>query len=304
MPEAAEPFRPLDGRLAYLSGNRLAIVDLATGTVTTTPLEMRGKIVRLADFDLLTDGTRTVAVSLSTEPPTADVVASTAVVVPATAALHDYWIVSRPDGPDGVIRLSPWRSYGLLSQWVVAPAGSELVITGDDGLLVLPPVGGTFRPTASGFELVTEQRVLAASGAVRVEQRCDHQLACMVVAVEASGDTGAVMVLPEEFVAELAAISVSPDGRWLLNDTSPAWLFDRRTEELRRLDVGGYGHPQWSDDSRSVAWLTPGPPSKLVVARLEPPEGDPGWVTVELTSLEADPSPGSSFLLETALSPR
>ena len=123
-----------------------------------------------------------------------------------------------------------------------------------------------------------------------------------MVAVEAA--TGRVTELPEDFVAELAGISVSPDSRWLLNDTSPAWLFDRQTDRLRLLDGGGYGRPRWSDDSGSVAWLTSDRTPTLVVARLEPADGSQDWFAVELTGLGVDPSPGSSFLLETTLSRR
>ena len=168
------------------------------------------------------------------------------------------------------------------------------------GVLVTSPVGKTFRPTFAGFEVVSEHRLLAASDRLQVEQRCDEQLSCTVVVVDAA--TSRSTELPEDFVAELAGISVSPDGRWLLNDTSPAWLFDRQTEQLRLLDGGGYGRPLWSGDSTSVAWLTSDLTPTLVVARLDPSGGSQDWFAVELAGLGADPSPGSSFLLDATLS--
>ena len=320
-----EPFSPLEGRLAYLSGNQVAVVDLATGSVTRLPIEVWGSIIPLADFELLTDGRRSVAVALDADPPSALLIASTAVLVPAAAAFVDYWVITRPDGPDGAIQLAAWQSYGYMSSWATAPAGSQLLPTGDSGLLVIPPVGRTFRPTIDGFEVVSDHRVLAANDGLRVEQRCDEQLACTVVAVVA--ESGPAEDLPESFVAELAEISVSADGRWLLNDTSPAWLFDRRTGELRLLEVGGYGQPRWSDDPALVAWLTTDRTPTLVVAAAEPGDielvlapvepGDggigpfdlrqivePGALVVELAGLGADPSPGSSFLIDWELSPR
>ena len=162
--------------------------------------------------------------------------------------------------------------------------------------------GRTFRPTFAGFEVVSEHRLLAASGGLRVEQRCDEKLSCAVVTVDAATDRA--RELPEEFVAKIANIYISPDGRWLLNDTSPAWLFDRQTEQLRLLDGGGYGLPLWSDDSTAVAWLTSDRTPTLVVAQLEPTEAGQDWLVVELAGIGADPSPGSSFLLSAVVSPR
>ena len=299
-PGPAEPFSDLEGRLTYLSGNHVAWVDLATGAVQRVPIEPFGSVLELAGMELLTDGKRTVALSRADGAPSAVLVASGAEVAPATHPLVDFWVVSRPDGPGGAIRMNAWQDYGVLTGELYAPPGSEVVVVRNAGVLVAPPVGRTYRPTFTGFEVVSEHRLLAASDQVRVEQRCDEQLSCTVVAVDAATDLAAE--LPEDFVAELAGISVSPDSRWLLNDTSPAWLFDRQTGQLRLLDGGGYSRPLWSDDSSSVAWLTSDRTPTLVVARLEPPEGGQDWFAVELAGLGADPSPGSSFLLDAAVS--
>ncbi len=297
-----EPFSDLDGRLVYLSGSHVAMVDLATGGLQRLPIEASGSVLALGDLELLTDGKRTVGLSLADDPPTAVLVTSGAELVPSTEPLVDFWVISRPDGPDGAIRLNAWQDYGALTGQLRAPSGSEVLVVRGTGLLVTPPVGRTFRPRFGGFEVVSEHRLLAASDQLQVEQRCNEELSCMVVVVDAA--TGRAEELPEEFVAELAQISVSPDGRWLLNDTSPAWLFDRRTEQVRLLDGGGYGRPLWSGDSASVAWLTTDRTPTLVVAELEPSEGDKGWLVVELAGLNTDPSPGSSFLLEATLSRR
>ena len=296
----AEPFSRLQGRLLYLSGSHVARLDLATGTVERLPIEVSGSILPLADLTMLSDGKRTVGLSLTEDPPTAVLVASDAQLVPSDQPLVDFWVISRPRGPDGVIRLNAWQDYGALTGELQAPSGSELIAVRDAGLLVTPPVGRTFRPTFAGFEVVSEHRLLATSGGLRVEQRCDEKLSCAVVAVDASTDRA--RELPREFIAEMAGISVSPDGRWLINDTSPAWLLDHETQDLRLLDVGGYGQPRWSDDSTSVAWLTADQTPALVVALTEPPERDKGWLVVELSGLGADPSPGTSFLLDSTLS--
>ena len=264
------------------------------------PIETSGSILPLADLTMLTDGKRTVGLSLTEDPPTAVLVASDAQLVPSDQPLVDYWVISRPHGPDGAIRMNAWQDYGVLTGELQAPSGSELIAVRDAGLLVTPPVGKTFRPTFGGFEVVSEHRLLATSGGLRVEQRCDEKLSCTVVAVDAATDRAGE--LPREFIAEMADISVSPDGRWVLNDTSPAWLFHRETQELRLLDVGGYGRPRWSDDSTSIAWLTTDRTPALVVALTEPPERDKGWLIVELSGLGADPSPGTSFLLDSTLS--
>ena len=298
----AEPFSDLEGRLVYLSGSHVARLDLATGALERLPIEMSGSARPFADLTILTDSKRTVGLSLADDPPTAVVVASDAQLVPSIEPLVDFWVISRPHGPDGAIRLHAWQDYGILTGELQAPSGSEVLVIRDAGLLVASPVGRTFRPTFAGFQPVSEHRLLAANSAVRVEQRCDERLSCAVVAVDAATDRA--RELPERFVAEIAGISVSPDGRWLLNDTSPAWLFDRETEELRLLDVGGYSRPRWSEDSASVAWLTTDRTPALVIALTEPPERDKGWLIVELAGLGADPSPGSSFLLESTISPR
>ena len=292
-----EPFSGLHGRLVYLSGSHVVRLDLATGAVERVPIEAFGSILALADMTLLTDGKRTVGLSLTADdPPTSVLVASDALVVPSTEPLADFWVISRPHGPAGAIRLNAWQDYGVLTGELQAPPGSEVLVTPDAGPLVNPPVGGTFRPTFAGFQAVGEHRLLAGGGGLRVEQRCDERLACAIVAVDANSDQATQ--LPQEFVAEIAGISVSPDGRWLLNDTSPAWLFDLDTQELRLLDVGGYGQPQWSDDSGSVAWLTSDQTPTLVIALTEPPEREKGWLIVELAGLGVDPSPGTSFLLD------
>ena len=296
----AEPFSGLEGRLAYLSGSHVARLDLATGAVERLPIETSGSVLPLADLTMLSDGKRTVGLSLTEDPPTAVLVASDAQLVPSDQPLVDYWVISRPHGPDGAIRLNAWQDYGVLTGEMQAPSGSELIVVRDAGVLVTPPVGRTFRPTLGGFEVVSEHRLLATSGGLRVEQRCDEKLSCTVVAVDAATDRASE--LPREFIAEMADISVSPDGRWVLNDTSPAWLFHPETQELRLLDVGGYGRPRWSDDSTSIAWLTTDRTPALVVALTEPPEQDKGWLIVELSGLGADPSPGTSFLLDSTLS--
>ena len=298
----AEPFSDLEGRLVYLSGSHVARLDLATGALERLPIETSGPALTFADLTMLTDGKRTVGLSRFDDPPTAALVASDAQLVPSTDPLVDFWVISRPHGPDGAIRLNAWQDYGVLTGVLQAPSGSEVLVVADAGLLITPPVGRTFRPTFAGFQAVSEHRLLAAGGELRVEQRCDEMLSCTVVAVDEATDRATE--LPREFVTEMAGISISPDGRWLLNDTSPAWLFDRQAQELHLLDVGGYGRPRWSEDSASVAWLTTDRTPALVVALTEPPETGKGWFIVELAGLGADPSPGTSFLLDSALSRR
>jgi len=302
----AEPFSDLQGWLVYLSGSQVARVDLSTGALELLPIQATESPLQVADLEFLSDGKRTVGIRLTDDPPTVVLVASRAVVVPAADPMVDYWVVTRPEGPRGLMYMAGWQSYSSLAghlMWVAeAPPGTELVTGGESGVLVVPPVGSTFRPTVSGFEITSDHRALATGGELLVEQRCDERLACTVVVLD--GDTGEARDLPRDFVDELHEISVSPDGRWLLNDTSPAWLFDRRAWESRLLDAGGYGRPQWSDDSTFVAWLTTDRTPTLVVAEAEPPEGEDGSHLVELAGLGADPSPGTSFLLDATLSSR
>lgn len=296
-----EPFSDLEGQLAFLSGKHVALLDLATGAVRRVPIEPFGSIPEFAGLELLTDGKRTVGLSLSEDPPTAVLITSGAELAPSSQSLVDFWVISRPDGPGGTIKLSAWQDYGVLTGELQAPSGSDVVVARDIGVLIASPVGKTFRPTLAGFEIVSERRLLAANSGLRVEQRCDERLNCTVLAVNAT--TGGTTALPEEFIAEISTVHVSPDSRWVLNNTSPAWLFDRETEKLSLLDGGGYGRPLWSEDSTSVAWLTSDRTPTLVVARLEPSEGSQDWFVVELAGLDADPSPGSSFLLDASFGP-
>lgn len=301
-----EPFSDLQGWLVYLSGSQVARVDLSTGALELLPIRATESPLQIADLKFLSDGKRTVGLRLTDDPPTVVLVASRAVVVPAADPMVDYWVVTRPEGPNGLMYMAGWQSYSSLAghlMWVAeAPPGTELVTGGESGVLVVPPVGSTFKPTVSGFELTSDHRALATRGELLVEQRCDEKLACAIVVLD--GDTGEARDLPRDFVDELHEISVSPDGRWLLNDTSPAWLFDRRVWESRLLDAGGFGRPQWSDDSTFVAWLTTDRTPTLVVVETEPPEGEDGSHIVELAGLGADPSPGASFLLDASLSPQ
>lgn len=123
-----EPFSPLRGRLVYLSGGDMAVVDLAAGAVTLVPIEASGSVIPLADHHLLTDRSRTVALSLEDGPPVALLVASSAHLVPSTTPLVDYWVITRPDGPGGAVRLTAWQDYGFMSSEMEAPGGSELVV--------------------------------------------------------------------------------------------------------------------------------------------------------------------------------
>lgn len=296
----AEPFSQLEGWLMYLSGRHVALLDLVTGAVQRWPIEPSGSRLELSGLELLTDGKRTVGLSWAGGVPSAVLVTSGAELVPSNHPLVDFWVISRPDGPGGAIWMNAWQDYGVLTGGLQAPPGSEVVVVRNVGVLVTPPVGKTYRPTFEGFEVVSEHRLLAANDRLRVEQRCDEQLSCTVVVVDAATDQAEE--LPEDFAAELAGISVSPDSRWLLNDTSPAWLFDRQTGQLRLLDGGGYGRPRWSGDSTSVAWLTSDRTPTLVVARLESPDEGEDWFAVELAGLGADPSPGSTFLLDVSVS--
>lgn len=296
-----EPFSELEGRLMYLSGRHVAVVDLASGAAQQVRIKASGSVPRLTTLEMLTDGERTVGVSSAAGELSAVLLASGAQLVPAAQSLVDYWVISRPDGPDGIIQMNAWQDYGVLTGELRAPQGSELIAVRGGGAVVTPPAGGTYLPTLDGFATVSEHRVLAASAELRIEQRCDERLECAVVAVDTA--TGQAVQLPEDFVAELAAISVSPDNRWLLNNTSPTWLLDRHTRQLRLLDGGGYGPPQWSGDSTWVAWMTSDRTPTLVVARLEAHQDGRDWFAVELAGLGAEPSPGSSFLLDTALKP-
>lgn len=330
-------FSGIDGRLAYLSREGVVIVDLRTGELDRLPVKILSTVPPIDDMMLMSDSGRTIGMSGLKDSTEALVIASNSRVVPASAPLVDYWVVSQPFGPNGATRLSAWQSYGFMWSGLTAPTGSELVTAKELGLLVVHPSGGTFLPTVYGFKSFSEHRVLAAGSDVRVEQRCDEQLACEIVLVKTDSDL--IRRLPEEFVAELADLSFSPDDRWLLNNTSPAWLLDRAGNTLHLLETGGYERLGWSEDSRLLAWLTKDRTPALIVVGLPPAESQVGaadttsftpsdarealaglddssvtswagtfrqagddeelaWQVVDLSGLGADPTPDSSFLLE------
>jgi len=189
----AEPFSQLEGQLTYLSGRHVALLDLATGAVQRVPIETAGSRLGLAALDLLTDGKRTVGLSWAAGELSALLVTSGAELVPSAHPLVDYWVISRPDGPGGAIWMNAWQDYGVLTGELQAPPGSQVVVVRNAGVLVTPPVGGTYRPTLAGFEVVSEDRLLAASDQLRVEQRCDEQLSCTVVEVDIATDRAAAL---------------------------------------------------------------------------------------------------------------
>ena len=115
----------------------------------------------MTDLTILTDSKRTVGLSFTSDgPPTPVLVASHALVVPSTEPLADFWVISRPHGPDGAIQLNAWQDYGVLTGELRAPPGSEVLFIRDVGPLVNPPAGGTFQPTFAGFQAVSEHRLL------------------------------------------------------------------------------------------------------------------------------------------------
>ena len=111
----AEPFSQLKGRLMYLSSRHVILLDLATGAVQRVLIEPFGSVIELADLELLTDSKRTVGLSLADDPPSAVLVASGAELAPSIQPLIDCWVISRPDGPGGTIRINAWQDYGVLA---------------------------------------------------------------------------------------------------------------------------------------------------------------------------------------------
>ncbi len=301
-------FSPLVGTLSYLARSDVIEVDLSTGAVRRIPIGVTGSMIPLDEYVILQDRNRAVAVMPHTSPPTALLVGSNSGLVRSADPLVDYWVINQPDGEAGQIRLLAWQSPGFISRYLEAPAGSQLVERGGGGVLVLPPTGRTFRPTLAGFEIESEHRVIAEGAGIRIEQRCDDELECSIVAVGTVGPTAAVTdrnpaLLPPDFVRELSDLTISGDGRWVLNDTSPARLLRVQTLESRLLGVGGYANVQWSDDSSSVMWLTTDRTPALVVVDVDEqqdvdPQDDTPWHVIELASLEANPSPGSTFVLD------
>ena len=338
---------PYGGVLAYLSADRVILVDLGpqgAGGIAAVPIESSGSILPLDDFVHLFDGKRTIGVGPvrppspspqtgnDTPPANTDgaadqpeaplanplqqlrafLVASSAQMVPSASRWADFWLIA--PGPDGENRLNVWEVEGYATPGPPVPPGAEITPTVDPGVVVVHPGAGSFRPTLHSFEKISDHRVVAAAPGVQIEQRCDDQLVCRLLQVNT--ETGDTQMIPERFYEEPAAISISPDGQWLLNDTRPARIHNLETGLWREIQLQADGQAHWVPPSpaltdhcqlaqaiqgeqagslpatassprepQALAWIAHGEVSELLIACLYPSgSADPADPTADNTS--------------------
>jgi hypothetical protein len=249
--------------LSYQSGERVVTIDLRDGQVWDA-LQSEKLNEPIANFALVPDGARTMGVDF-TNPDRVFMITSTSHVVPnETPGIYSV-ISFDPMGEAngvvvGVVDIAPQLSYYRI------PSGSDQLIVPGLGVLVSPPNGGSYLVTRVGFEQVSEGRVLAATPEKRIEIRCDDELECDLVFVDALSE--AAVSLPEQLGAS-RTLQISPDNRYVLSaGRTGTVLYNLMRRDSREIPAGISGQVVWAPDSSFVAWMRveEGSPTLAVLA--------------------------------------
>lgn len=162
------------------------------------------------------------------------------------------------------------------------------------GAVIEGPDGETFLFGANGYRLLSEHRVLTATAAARIEERCDPT--CTSYYVQGRDGEGGERELPVAIAPPFETL-ISPDGKWalvynttevlgpsLVREGAGTQLYEAATGRLFSVTVREPGSPTWSADSSYVGWLDPaGHAVELVLVFT----ADRSTVSLDLDSLGA-----------------
>jgi len=243
--EAVELFAAygLSGGVAYQVDENVVTVDLADGSVAVAAPSTR--IDRpIGDMLLVTENTRSMAIDLDRRDIAFLVSAGASVV--ASNSDDEFVLIEESTGESlllvGIIDTAPQLTK------LDVPSGSQLLSVPGLDVFVLPPAGGTFRPNRTGYERVSEGRIVAGSAGGWIEETCTEELVCTVQLVEIDG---ARRVLPSTVIETPPLLA--PDASHLLFETEEGiFLLQIQTGAIAPIDVSEGVRPRWSPDSSFV----------------------------------------------------
>ncbi len=244
-------------RLAYLAANGIVVVDLEAGTAPTAEFEPQsfdqfGDLAELSEFQLLNNADTTYGIRKG-EELTVHQFSNSGRLVPTV----DDGIFAITGDPDDVWeRLFVATSAGFFMADLEVPVGSSYVNIPELGTLVSPPTGSTFLAGIQGYEPYSDHRVVAGTATFQVEIRCGDNFVCHPHLI--NRETGEDEQIPDEFAGDTGAVSVSPNGRWILRtDSDDDVAFDAETGSFSRLDDRPKGSIVWAPDSSFAVWFDP-----------------------------------------------
>ena len=140
---------------------------------------------------------------------------------------------------------------GLPIPGVTLPAGAELIVVQQRGLIVLPRTGGTFEVsgTASSLTRLSDDRAVSASTGATAYERCGDDLQCHYFAVRTGSDDEFPLPVPPRSV-----VDISPRGDWAVARADDGtFLVDVESGDLVPLADGAIDAISWAPDDAFVA---------------------------------------------------
>ncbi len=275
--------------LAYAVEGGVTLIDFDTGLVQRVA-QYADELTVLPPFLMLYNGNHTVVI----DP---DVPGHLRVFVTGSRAIATdvdgtFAFASVDESTGVVVEVFAGRNdASWIGQTLTIPPGATTIAVQDLGLLVTLPDGATLVPGITEFEQVADGTVIAAVPDAWVEVRCAED--CQSIFVDRV--TGDEFTLPTSTDHPGVALSISPDGRWLVEATEESSRFvDPRTGGSVDILGGGGADFTWAPDSSYAIWLSDG--ASAPVTHFAFTDGRPP-VAISLAALDAEPKVGSAVLL-------
>jgi hypothetical protein len=227
--------------IAYVAKNSFVVLD-ARG-ISLPELEIAQQFQQVSELALLTGEEGTWAVNAN-DRDRSYLVSNMYVVVEAERP--DTIAVIDADGESIDLLAS-----GLPIPGVTLPAGAELIVVQQRGLIVLPRTGGTFEVsgTASSLTRLSDDRAVSASTGATAYERCDDDLQCDYFAVRTGSDDEFPLPVPPRSV-----VDISPRGDWAVARADDGtFLVDVESGDLVPLADGAIDAISWAPDDAFVA---------------------------------------------------
>jgi len=281
--------------LAYQSTEGIVIVNMSEGEAYVADLSTGVPAIEAGVVTL-----RSWAATYAIDPGSlsvARVVEDTSLVVTQTHDGNSYFVSAgslRDSSPvvevveDGSVNDYP------------TPGGYRLVPFDGLGLVAVPreATGNTLLARSDGFAELSENQVLAATGAAVLEQECANPLACQlqVTRIDAIEDAP----VPVDFGQLGDSYALAPDGLSLLRFTNDGFaeVFEVDTKDLVWVG-GGMNAAAWGPNSDFIAWLDLNGDPRLKLMFLDKRD----WVTIELTDLGVPPPIAPELVVFTHTNP-
>jgi hypothetical protein len=227
--------------LAYVAKNGFVVLD-ARG-ISLPELEIAQQFQHVSELALLTAEEGTWAVNANDRD--------------RSYLVSNMYVVVEAERPDTIAVIdADGESIDLLSSGlpipgVTLPAGAELIVVQQRGLLVLPRTGGTFEVsgTASSLTRLSDDRAVSASTGATAYERCGDDLQCDYFAVRTGSDDEFPLLVPPGSV-----LDISPRGDWAVARADDGtFLVDVESGDLVPLADGAIDAISWAPDDTFVA---------------------------------------------------